>query len=166
MWARVIGGLLALAIAVAVMVPLGQAHPPAQILRLAIADQPQTLDPALSRLPGEATIGRQVTVTLLAPTPDLKDVRPLAAQDYAVSPDGMTYTFHLRDSLAYGDGRAVVARDYVFAWARLLDPRVGSPWAGLFGSAVKGGKDLIQLDPKTEADKIPTAISALGLSAP
>lgn len=166
MWARLIGGFVALAIAIAVIVPLGRMPSVPQTLRLAIPDQPQTLDPALSRLPGEATIGRQVTTTLLGPSPDLEGVRPLAARDYSVSPDGLTYTFHLRPGMAYATGHPVVAQDYVFAWTRLIDPRVGSPWSGLFASAVKGGHDLAQLDPKQEADKIPGAIAALGLAAP
>jgi oligopeptide transport system substrate-binding protein len=53
---------------------------------------------------------------------------PGAATRWETSPDGKTWTFHLRDHL-WSDGRPVTAQDFVFAWRRLLDPRTGASYA-------------------------------------
>ncbi|HEV2651374.1 MAG TPA: peptide ABC transporter substrate-binding protein [Rhizomicrobium sp.] len=50
---------------------------------------------------------------------------PGAATHWETSRDGRTWTFHLRDHL-WSDGQPVTARDFVFAWQRLLDPRTGA----------------------------------------
>jgi oligopeptide transport system substrate-binding protein len=51
------------------------------------------------------------------------------AQKIDVSPDGLTYTFHLRDGLKFSDGKAVTAADYAFSINRTLDPCLASPVA-------------------------------------
>ena len=51
-----------------------------------------------------------------------------AATSWRASPDGKTWTFHLRDHV-WSDGRPVTAQDFVFAWQRLLDPRTGAAYA-------------------------------------
>ncbi len=53
---------------------------------------------------------------------------PGAATRWETSPDGKTWTFHLRDHV-WSDGRPVTAQDFVFAWRRLLDPRTGASYA-------------------------------------
>jgi oligopeptide transport system substrate-binding protein len=50
---------------------------------------------------------------------------PGAATHWEISPDGRTWTFHLRDHL-WSDGQRVTASDFVFAWRRLLDPHTGA----------------------------------------
>lgn len=44
------------------------------------------------------------------------------ASDWNVSPDGRTYTFHLRPGVKFAHGREVEAEDYVFAFERILSP--------------------------------------------
>jgi oligopeptide transport system substrate-binding protein len=53
---------------------------------------------------------------------------PGAATSWSTSPDGKTWTFHLRDEM-WSDGRPVTAQDFVFAWQRLLDPITGASYA-------------------------------------
>ena len=53
---------------------------------------------------------------------------PGAATNWTTSPDGRTWTFHLRDHL-WSDGLPVTAQDFVFAWQRLLDPGTGASYA-------------------------------------
>lgn len=53
---------------------------------------------------------------------------PGAAAHWETSPDGKTWTFHLRQHV-WSDGRPVTAQDFVFAWQRLLDPKNGATYA-------------------------------------
>lgn len=49
------------------------------------------------------------------------------AQDWNISPDGKTYTFHLRPGVKFAHGREVEAQDYVYSLERILNPETGSP---------------------------------------
>ena len=51
---------------------------------------------------------------------------PAAASRYEVSPDGRTYTFHLRPGIVWSDGRPTTAHDYEYGWKRGLSPELGS----------------------------------------
>lgn len=44
------------------------------------------------------------------------------AQDYSVSEDGLSYTFHIRDDAYWSDGQPVRAQDFVYSWRRLIAP--------------------------------------------
>ena len=51
-----------------------------------------------------------------------------AAERWESSPDGLTWTFHLRDH-QWSDGQPVTADDFVFSWRRILDPKFAASYA-------------------------------------
>lgn len=63
---------------------------------------------------------------------------PGLAEKWDVSPDGKTYTFHLRSGLKFSDGSPITAEDVVFSWQRIADPKVGSPYNMLANNIVNG----------------------------
>ncbi len=67
---------------------------------------------------------------LVGLTTDAPDGRPMpgAATSWEMSPDGKTWTFHLRNHV-WSDGQPVTAHDFVFAWQRILEPARGAPYA-------------------------------------
>ena len=46
---------------------------------------------------------------------------PDAAESWEVTPDGLTWTFHLRPDLKWSDGRPLTARDVAFTYNLILD---------------------------------------------
>ncbi|HXC55042.1 MAG TPA: peptide ABC transporter substrate-binding protein [Rhizomicrobium sp.] len=74
-----------------------------------------------SSVDGDLLIGLLTVDAMGAPIPG-------AATRWETSPDGKTWTFHLRDHV-WSDGRPVTAADFVFAWRRLLDPKTGAAYA-------------------------------------
>jgi oligopeptide transport system substrate-binding protein len=56
------------------------------------------------------------------------------AKDVQKSADGLTYTFTLKDA-KWSNGTAVTAKDFVFAWRRLVDPATASEYAFIAGVA-------------------------------
>lgn len=89
---------------------------------------PRTLDPALAT---DVPTGRAVAYVfdgLTRFTPDAR-VQPALAARWEVSPDGRTYTFHLRPGVRFHDGTPLVARHVVASWARALSPSLkgGNP---------------------------------------
>jgi peptide/nickel transport system substrate-binding protein len=70
--------------------------------------------------------------TLVAMDYDMRSIRPLLAERWEVSPDGLTYTFHLRRDVTFCDGKPFTAEDMAFSlnrWIGRTTPRVVSPVA-------------------------------------
>ncbi len=63
-------------------------------------------------------------------------VIPGAAEKWEISPDGLTYTFHLRDS-KWSDGVPVKAQDFEYSILRLVDPNTASDYAEVMGFYIK-----------------------------
>ena len=62
---------------------------------------------------------------LVLQTPDGTDVRPAVAEDWEVSEDGMTYTFHFNPDATWSNGEPVTADDFIWTYERLLNPERG-----------------------------------------
>lgn len=55
-------------------------------------------------------------------------VEPGVAEEWEVSDDGLTYTFHLRDDAVWSNGDPVTAEDFVYSFRRLADPATASQY--------------------------------------
>ena len=81
-----------------------------------------------------------------------------AAESHTVSPDGLTYTFKLRDH-NWTDGTPVTAHDFEFSFRRILSPETAAEYAYLLytienGEAVNAGeKPVEQLGVRAIDDK-------------
>jgi len=106
-------------------------------------NEPQTLDPQKANLVDEAAVISDLIMGLTTDAPDARPI-PGAATHWEVSPDGLTWTFHLRDA-RWSDGVPVTADDFVYGMRRTLDPKTASIYAYLLyvienGQAVNEGK--------------------------
>src|SRR5258706_7112470 len=85
-------------------------------------------------------VGELLYEGLVGWRPGTTDIEPRLATDWQVSADGRTWTFHLRDHVAFHDGSPMDADAVVFSFERLLDPRhpgyigadIGNYWRTLF----------------------------------
>jgi oligopeptide transport system substrate-binding protein len=94
-------------------------------LRLAFASDWRSLDPAIAFDMSSSPLQKLLFRGLL----DFDDGVGLIcdqASDWSISPDGKTYTFHLRPGVRFSNGREVEAEDYVFSFERVLDPKTGA----------------------------------------
>jgi oligopeptide transport system substrate-binding protein len=72
------------------------------------------------------------------------------AKDVQKSADGLTYTITLKDA-KWSNGTAVTAKDFVFAWRRLVDPKTASEYAFIAGVAgIKNADDIAEGKKKLE----------------
>lgn len=134
--------------------------------------RPPSFDPGrqASGTIGGNGLGRQYTEPLLKPEAGVLDAEELdvigaAAEGYEASDDGLVYTFALRENGRYNDGEAVEAEDFVFAWRRLVDPRLNTPLGSTFVSVVSGGSQAAALGPEAGDEVIDAALDGLGLRA-
>src|SRR5438445_5362203 len=138
-----------------------------QTLRVNINTEPNSLDPGQEQYSYEADAGASISEALLKIKPDLSDVVGATASSYSVSSDGLTWTFKIRSNAKWSDGKPVTGADFVFAWQRILDPRLAAPYADpFFDGTIAGAADYANLDAVKDAAKIPAFLSGLGLSAP
>jgi oligopeptide transport system substrate-binding protein len=102
-----------------------------------------TLDPQKSNLIDEFAIIGDLIMGLTTDAPDASPA-PGMATSWETSPDGLVWTFHLRDA-KWSDGVPVTADDFVYAYRRILDPKTASIYAYLVyilknGQALNEGK--------------------------
>ncbi len=58
------------------------------------------------------------------------NVIPDMATSWEISPDGRTYTFHLRSNLHFSDGTPLTAQNFAYSINRALDPNICVPVSG------------------------------------
>jgi len=111
------------------------------VFRWAVTDGPTSLDPA--KLYGNRSI--RIAQNLFDGLTDVDEnmkVVPCIAEDWEVSEDGLTYTFHLRDDVYFSNGDQVTAHDFKYSWNRALRPETGNPHLFMM-SLMKGAQAVI-----------------------
>ena len=76
-------------------------------------------------------------------------LKPMLAERWDISPDGLTYTFHLRKGVFFhdnacfpgGKGREFNAEDVRYSFNRILDTRTGSVGFDYYRNYVEGAKE-------------------------
>lgn len=118
-----------------------------------LCGNPASLDPQFASDPASATVIRNMYSGLMR-ADENGNITCCNAASYTVSPDGLTYTFNLRrdnywfldadhdDIMDEGEYFPVKAADYVFAFQRLLDPKMQSPYSAYY-SCIKNGEKII-----------------------
>ena len=141
-----------LAICLAVAMPASAA----KVLNRGNGAEPKGLDPHQASGDPENQILGDMFVGLY--TEDFEGHAVLgAAEKVETSPDGLTWTFTIRDH-KWSDGKPVTSADFVFAYRRILDPATASEYASLLyviKNAEKVNKGI---------GKVP--LTELGVSAP
>lgn len=72
-----------------------------------------------------------------------RNIIPSAAKSWDVLEGGCRYIFHLRNDMQWNDGEPLTAKDFEFAWKRVLDPATHSLIANLLYD-IRGAKDFHQ----------------------
>lgn len=92
----------------------------------ALEAEPASLDPAMTTGLAEANVQAELFEGLTRLDRD-NQPQPALAERWDISPDGKTYTFHLRPGITWSDGTPITAHDFVYSWMRVIDPAVASP---------------------------------------
>ena len=103
-------------------------------LYINLASEPDRLDPALNSTVDGAVLAVNSFVGLLT-YDENGQLAPGVAESYDVSEDGMTYTFHLRQS-KWSDGTDLTAKDFVYSWNRAANPMTASDYSYLFDGLI------------------------------
>lgn len=102
----------------------------AGVLKIAREQDSTTFDPIFTILAPDVWVLNQFYSTLVRANADATGIEPDLAESWEISPDGKTYTFHLRDT-TFSDGTPVKASDVAFSLKRVRDEEQ-SPMRSLY----------------------------------
>lgn len=113
---------------------------------IAIQGDPSYLNPdPISNVP-EQLIGYGIYEGLVRVKPD-GSIAPLLAKSWSISPDGLTYSFHLQDA-TWSDGKALTSTDVKYTLMTM------GPIAAAFSATSKVIDQVDDSDPKTAVVKL------------
>ncbi|MCR6546286.1 ABC transporter substrate-binding protein [Dehalobacterium formicoaceticum] len=98
-----------------------------------------TIDPAYVQNDSEIMIAKLIFQGLVKENQQGETV-PCIARDWEVSPDGLTYTFHLNKGVLFHNGKEIKADDFKFSWERVL--RLRAPASYLFAN-IQGAETVL-----------------------
>jgi peptide/nickel transport system substrate-binding protein len=103
-------------------------------LRVGIAGIPAVVDPASGLEGATPLIARQVFDTLVSYREGSTEIEPALAIRWAVSREGLVWTFALREGVRFHDGAPLTAGDVAASFQRqVAAAEPGSPWSALQG---------------------------------
>lgn len=110
---------------------------PGGTLRMARDQEATSLVPWDS--PGNGNIFSQENIFdhLVDQLPSSPDVQPALAESWEVSPDALTYTFHIRQGVRFSNGDPLTMDDIKWSLDRMIDPKIDASWAFLMDD-IKG----------------------------
>lgn len=106
-------------------------------LKIAYSDSPDSLDCNLTSINMSEKMCANIYGTLLKFDGDYKP-QPYIAKSWEISPDGLTYTFKLRDDVKFHDGKKLTAKDVVYSLKKSQE----SAFNGAFLAPVKEFKQV------------------------
>jgi len=89
----------------------------------------QSLDPATVTGVPEGRVIRMIYEGLCITHPETLEPIPGVAESWEISPDGKTYTFHLRQDARWSNGDSVTAHDFEWSLRRMLHPVTAAEYA-------------------------------------
>lgn len=99
-----------------------------------------TLDAQRMSYMQDLRVARAIYEGLCSADADTNEPTPGVATRWEVSPDGLSWTFHLRSDAQWSTGDALTSHDFKESWRRLLLPDIAADYAGLL-FAVRGAQE-------------------------
>lgn len=122
--------------------------PPADLVWTA-GPEVATLDPGKMTALQDGRVAAALFEGLTVIDPRTLKPVPGVAERWEVSPDGLTYTFHLRADARWSDGKPVTGADLAWSWRRVLDPATAAEYAYML-YPIRGAKAYYDEMQKTE----------------
>lgn len=128
----------------------------AQEITFALQNTPDGIDPTVTSNSFASPIIYNTFEGLVSYSTTDGSLIPGQAEKWDISPDGLTYTFHLRPGLKWSDGSPLTANDFVYAAKRILTPATAAQYVNLYTDYVVGAEELY---------KDPAKADGLGIQA-
>ena len=114
-----------------------------QTLYFGNSAEPPDLDPHTNNASNVDWICSALFEGLVRLDNDGVTIHPGVAERWEISPDGLTYTFHLRADARWSNGDPVTADDFLAAFRRFLEPKLGCEGVNIIFPIV-GARDYLE----------------------
>ena len=112
-----------------------------------LTDEPGKLNPITRRvISSDWIVWRNVFEGLLDYDYNTLEFKPMLAESYEVSEDGLEYTFRLRDDVHFSDGVPITADDVIFTYETINNPGVD---AAQLANYYRDVAEVIRIDDRT-----------------
>lgn len=91
-----------------------------------------TLDPQRMSYEQDLRMAHAIYDGLVRWNPYTYEIIPGVAESWEESPDGLTYTFRLRDNARWSNGDPVTVEDFRYSWRRALMPDTAADYTTIF----------------------------------
>jgi oligopeptide transport system substrate-binding protein len=105
-------------------------HEPRADIVIVNGAEPESLDPAIASGQPDQRVVRNLFEGLTRLDPQTAAPKPALAERWDISPDGITYTFHLRSNAVWSTGEPITAEDVIFSWRRIIAPATACEYSG------------------------------------
>ncbi len=127
-----------------------------QVFTINLDQNLTSMDPAFARNQNAIWMINQVFNGLVQ-VDEALNVVPSIAKSWEISPDQLSYTFHLRNDVYFhdhelfegGKGRQVKAADFAYSFYRLIDPKVASSGGWIFSDKVNDRNSFLAMNDST-----------------
>ena len=110
-----------------------------QSIHIGNLGEPNDLDPHIPDSQNSAAVVMAFFEGLTQYDPKTSQPVPAVAERWEVAADNLTWTFHLRSNAKWSNGDPVTAGDFVFAFQRMLSPKLGAEYTYML-FALKNGE--------------------------
>ena len=100
-------------------------------LLLGNLSEPNDLDPQIADSQQTFNIIMALMEGLAQYHPETCEAVPATAERWEISTDQLTWTFHLRRDARWSNGDPVTAKDFAWAYRRMLNPALGAEYASM-----------------------------------
>jgi peptide/nickel transport system substrate-binding protein len=102
-----------------------------------IGANPDSLNPVILDSSVGGIISGQINEGMLQLNNFTLKLEPCLAERWEISPDQLTYTFHLRHGVKWQDGEPFTADDVKYTYDRIQDPKVDCPFLRIYFANIK-----------------------------
>jgi peptide/nickel transport system substrate-binding protein len=113
-------------------------------------------DPQKSTARSGAEVMYMIGDTLVNLDYDMKTLKPGLATSWTMSPDGLTYTFKLRDDVSFCSGKKMTAKDVVATYERWLDPETKGLVSGAWATSTRSPPSTTPLSSTSSRSRSPS----------
>lgn len=92
-----------------------------------LGSEPATLNPITATDAYASNVNDYVYESLLKRDERSMELVPQLADSWEISEDHLTYVFHLKKHVKWQDGHPFTAKDVLFSYERIMDPKVDAP---------------------------------------
>ncbi len=115
----------------------GQGNKKGDVITINLRTEPSSIDPQITTDISGGTVDELIVEGLLRKDKNGKSIAGLA-KEWTSTPDGLVWTFKLRDGVKWSNGDPVTAQDFKAGWLRALDPKTAAGNANLLFSIKNG----------------------------